>query len=112
MINFRKKSHEANQFKNQSQMIDYQAVTPPPPQKPCQTKNIMCRFLKIFLAGWWLLFSSCSSNEGGEVKEELKKANAKDFSFSLLSVNAKEVSIEKIKSILKTLRAGQSKASK
>ena len=53
----------------------------------------------IFLAGW-LLFS-CSSDEP-EVVEELKKANAKDFSFSLLSVNAKEVSVEKIKSILKS----------
>ena len=52
----------------------------------------------IFLAGWFLF--SCSSDEP-EVVEELKKANAKDFSFSLLSVSAKEVSIEKIKSILK-----------
>ena len=100
MINFRKKSHEANQFKNQSQVIDYRVVTPQ--QKPCETKNVMYKFLGIFLAGWLLLFSSCSSNEGGEeVKEELKKANAKDFSFSLLSVNTKEVSVEKIKSILK-----------
>ena len=70
----------------------------PPHQKPCQTKNIMYKFLGIFLAGW-LLFS-CSSDKP-EVVEELKKANAKDFSFSLLSVNAKEVSVEKIKSILK-----------
>ena len=61
----------------------------------------MYKFSGIFLVGWFLLFSSCSSNEGGKVKEELKKANAKDFSFSLLSVNAKEVSVEKIKSILK-----------
>ena len=71
---------------------------PPPQQKPCQTKNIMYKFLRIFLAGWFLF--SCSSDEP-EVVEALKKANAKDFSFSLLSVNAKEVSIEKIKSILK-----------
>ena len=54
------------------------------------------------MAGWLLLFSSCSSDEGGkEVVDALKKGNAKDFSFSLLSVNAKEVSVEKIKSILK-----------
>ena len=59
----------------------------------------MYKFLGIFLAGW-LLFS-CSSDKP-EVVEELKKANAKDFSFSLLSVNAKEVSIEKVKSILKS----------
>ena len=59
----------------------------------------MYKFLRIFLAGW-LLFS-CSSDEP-EVVEELKKANAKDFSFSLLSVSAKEVSVEKIKSILKS----------
>ena len=59
----------------------------------------MYKFLGIFLAGW-LLFS-CSSDEP-EVVEELKKANAKDFSFSLLSVNTKEVSVEKIKSILKS----------
>ena len=58
----------------------------------------MYKFLRIFLAGWFLF--SCSSDEP-EVVEELKKANAKDFSFSLLSVNAKEVSVEKIKSILK-----------
>ena len=62
----------------------------------------MYKFLGIFLAGWLLLFSSCSSDEGGkEVVDALKKGNAKDFSFSLLSVNAKEVSVEKIKSILK-----------
>ena len=50
------------------------------------------------MAGWWLF--SCSSDKPDPV-EALKKGNAKDFSFSLLSVNAKEVSVEKIKSILK-----------
>ena len=91
--------HFLSQVKNQSQVLDNQVVTPPPPpQKPCQTKNIMYKFLRIFLAGWFLF--SCSSDEP-EVVEALKKANAKDFSFSLLSVNAKEVSVEKIKSILK-----------
>ena len=80
-------------------MIDYQAVTPPPPIKNrAKPRIIMYKFLRIFLAGWFLF--SCSSDEP-EVVEELKKANAKDFSFSLLSVNTKEVSIEKIKSILK-----------
>ena len=56
----------------------------------------MYKFLGIFLAGW-LLFS-CSEED---VKVTLKKANAKDFSFTVLSVNATEVSVEKIKSILK-----------
>ena len=58
----------------------------------------MYKFLGIFLAGWFLF--SCSSDKI-EVVKALKKANAKDFSFSLLYVNAKEVSVEKIKSILK-----------
>ena len=54
------------------------------------------------MAGWLLLFSSCSSEKAEiVVVDRLKKANAKDFSFTLLSVNAKEVSIEKIKGILK-----------
>ena len=98
MYNFRKKSHEANRFKNQSQMIDYQAVTPPPVKNRAKPR-ILYKFLRIFLAGWFLF--SCSSDEP-EVVEELKKANAKDFSFTLLSVSAKEVSIEKVKSILKS----------
>ena len=58
----------------------------------------MYKFLGIFLAGYWLF--SCSSDKI-EVVKALKKANAKDFSFSLLYVNTKEVSIEKVKSILK-----------
>ena len=94
-----------NTIKNHKTVVTHSLSSsyPPPPQKPCQTKNIMYKFLQIFLAGWLLLFSSCSSDEGGdEVKEELKKANAKDFSFTVLSVNAKEVSVEKIKSILKS----------
>ena len=103
MYNFRKKSHEANQFKNQSQMIGYQEVTPPP-QKSCQTKNIMYKFLGIFLAGWLLLFSSCSSSEGGKDEvEALKKGNAKDFSFTLLKItDVKEISVEKLKKQLKS----------
>ena len=99
MITFRKKSYEANQFKNQSQMIDYQAVTPTPSQKPCQTKNIMYKFLGVFLAGLFLLFA-CSDEP--EV-ERLKKANAKDFSFPLLKLmDTNEVSIEQIKKNLKS----------
>ena len=56
----------------------------------------MYNFLRIFFVGWWLF--SCSSNDVGR---ELKKANPKDFGFLLLSVNTKEVSLEKIQSILK-----------
>ena len=92
--------YEHNQkSQNSCNALIIKQLPPPPPQKPCQTKNIMYKFLQIFLAGWFLF--SCSSDEP-EVVEALKKANAKDFSFSLLSVNAKEVSVEKIKSILKS----------
>ena len=53
MINFRKKSHEANRFKNQSQMIDYQAVTPPPPPIKNRAKpRILCiNFYEYFWRG-------------------------------------------------------------
>ena len=92
-----------NTIKNHKTVVTHSLSSsyppPPPQQKPCQTKNIMYKFLRIFLAGW-LLFS-CNSNNAGYEGRELKKANPKDFGFSLLSVNAKEVSIEKVQSILK-----------
>ena len=51
MINFRKKSHEANQFKNQSQMIDYQAVTPPPRKNRAKPRILCINFWEYFWRG-------------------------------------------------------------
>ena len=53
---------------------------------------------KILMSVLLVSLFSCSSNDVGR---ELKKANPKDFGFLLLSVNTKEVSLEKIQSILK-----------
>ena len=53
---------------------------------------------KILMSVLLVSLFSCSEQEA---VEKLKKADAKDFSFTVLSVNAKEVTIEQIKSILK-----------
>ena len=62
-------------------------------------KHFKIYFIKKILMSILLVsLFACSEQEA---VDKLKKANPKDFSFSLLSVSAKEVSIEKIKSILK-----------
>ena len=48
MYNFLKKSHEANQFKNQSQMIDYQEVTPPPRKNRAKPRILCINFWEYF----------------------------------------------------------------
>ena len=65
----------------------------------------MYKKIIIFLMALCLFSCSsdnCPSSKAEEkVVEGLKKANAKDFSFSLLSVNGKEVTIEQVKKNLK-----------
>ena len=85
----------SSQARNQAQLFENQAFSTP--TKNHAKPRMLYKFLGIFLAGW-LLFS-CGSDEPSV--EALKKANAKDFSFTVLSVNVEEVSVEKIQSILK-----------
>ena len=70
-----------NFIKNYGKSLKFNHL-PPPPQKPCQTKNVMYKFLRIFLAGW-LLFA-CSGEKEVEKEVPQEKPNDKDKTTQLI----------------------------